>query len=112
MQLGFRRDRSTIIPPHIYHLKSNIRWPVSSLTLLRLFESVPRQAFLNKLHQRNIPPVVLVAIQLSVRPFPASGSEWNLFILASCYLLGAPGILPWATVVPALCKWHSQYSFF
>jgi len=44
---------------------------------------------------------VSMAIQLSVRPLPASGAKWNLFILATCYLWGSPGIYPGATLVLA-----------
>jgi len=66
MQFGFRKDRSTsslcssLHTSSIFHLKSTIKWPVSSLTFAKAFESVPHQALLNKLyiHQLNLPPVL------------------------------------------------------
>ena len=40
-----------------------------------------------------------MAIQLSVRPFPVSGSKWNLYILVTCYLWSTPGIYIWGPLM-------------
>ena len=112
IQFGFRKDRATsslcssLHTIGIFHLKSTIKWLVFFFDFAKVFESVPHQALLNKLHQLHDHPTssVSVAIQLSVRPFPVSGSKWNLYILATCYLWSTPGIYLGTTLVLALCK--------
>ena len=64
MQFGFRKDRSTIIPlliaTHQWHLSLEKHHNMSCafFDFAKVFESVPHETLINKLHQLNIPPVL------------------------------------------------------